>query len=100
MQVTIDSKESLDEVLSVLSTMFDTRIVTDPTGTAAAPATTTKPAEPVKPVKGSRRPVTPKGKAAVDAAAVRAWARDQGTVVTDRGALSKKLIAAYQAAQA
>lgn len=113
MQVTIDSTESLDEVLSVLSTMFGTRIVTDPAETVTTTATV-KPAPPATPAKTAKpaKATTP-GKSAtgskrsassapptVDASAVRAWARDTGVAVSVRGAVSKSLIAAYQAAQA
>ena len=108
MQVTIDSTESLDEVLAVLSTMFGTRIVPDPadaattSGTAApaAPGKTAKAVKTARSAAGSKRPVSSKKTPAVDASAVRAWARGQGTTVTERGALPKKLIAAYEAAQA
>lgn len=114
MQVTIDSTESLDEVLTVLSTMFETRIITDPNTSPVEPAAapeppkTSKGAKAAKRAKGASSGVKPKSArasktapaASVDSAAVRAWARDNGTTVSVRGALSKSVVTAYQVAHA
>lgn len=108
MQVTIDSTESLDKVLVVLSTMFGVQITTEtPTAAAKIPkpagrstgrvaAGTAKSATREKRSASVKATVAP----AVDASAVRAWARSQGTTVSDRGSLPRALVAAYQSAQA
>lgn len=110
MQITIDTKDPVEEVISVLSAAFGVSFgVVE--GAAAADGAVAKPssggsrrsgrgsrrAAPAKgsrPARRSRRAAKPSSSA--DTAAVRAWAREQGLQVNSRGPIPEPVMAAYR----
>jgi hypothetical protein len=72
------------------------RVAKKATAKATAKATVAK-ARPGRPAKATRRPAAA---GASDTAAVRAWAREQGIAVPERGRLGRDLIERYQQAKA
>jgi hypothetical protein len=120
-RLTIDSTEPLDEVVKVLGAMYGvTLVVSDAeTGTAPPPvadvdtpppAAEEKTAPPSSPAaeetptprrkRPSRRRAPRAGRTArdVDNAEIRAWARENGYTVSDRGRVPATIVAAYREA--
>ena len=105
MQVTIDSAEPLERVLPVINALYGVSLSLSEAPEVAAEATPARPARRSR----SSRAAAPKAAApqasgrrnrrgAVDAGAVREWARSQGHEVSARGRLSAELLEAYRAA--
>jgi hypothetical protein len=123
MRLTIDSTEPLDEVIKVLGAMYGVTLVISnaETGTAPPPvadidtpppaaedktAPLSSPAAEETPTprrkRPSRRRAPRAGRTArdrVDNAAIRAWARENGYTVSDRGRVPAIIVAAYREAQ-
>lgn len=117
MLVTIDSAEPLESVLAVLGSVYQVQLqvaslASDPV-TAAVDDHSPKPAQAAKGAKAPR--VSKPAKAAktagrsgskrhgsaalIDAAVVRAWAREHDMAVSVRGQLPGSVVAAYRAAE-
>lgn len=116
MQLTIDSNEPLERVLDVVGALYQVQLGLraeeparqPPAPTAEAPA----PAPRAGSGRGARglsdgvsggrrtRSRAARGPQKVDLQAVRAWARENGHQVSDRGRLSRSLLEAYQDATA
>jgi hypothetical protein len=110
-KVTIDSSEPLEDALRVLGALYQVTVVVDSSGdTGASPApgaggsvtATSRTARP-----GATAAARPKGAARrrkrgrarsepVSNADLRAWAREQGYAVADRGRLPGEILRAYQ----
>lgn len=109
MQLTINSSEPLDQVLEVVGALYGVRLTRfepqvaseDEESPAAAKLLRSAPrrraAAKTTPNRGARSTRTT---AKVDVQAVRAWAREQGRTVSDRGRLSQSLIEEYRLAAA
>lgn len=113
MQVTFESTEPVEQVMAVLSALYRVSLTTAPAAEESAaaaptPATSTRTAaarktsSPERAAKagtaGRSRRTGRASAAPVDAAAVRAWARDHGITVNARGALPATVLTAYTAA--
>jgi hypothetical protein len=122
MRLTIDSTEPLDEVIKVLGAMYGVTLVVSDAETGAPPpvadidtpppAAEEKTAPPSSPAaeetptprrkRPSRRRAPRAGRTArdrVDNAEIRAWARENGYTVSDRGRVPANIVAAYREAQ-
>lgn len=105
MQVTIDSKDSLESTLRVVGSLYGVDLTVTSPGAAPAqeeaPAAETparrgrKAAAGKRAGRGSRRSAASESSAA-DLAAVRAWARENGYEVSDRGRVSNAILDAYR----
>jgi hypothetical protein len=107
-QITVDTKESLDSVLSLLSAAYGVNVGVVGEGAAPAKAAATRGRRP-----GARRGRPAKAKAApakaarrgrrtgaaVSSSDVREWARAHGHTVSDRGRLPAPILEAYQASR-
>lgn len=104
-QITVDTKESLDSVLSLLSAAYGVNVGVVDEGGSAAPAKAARggrrrgrPAKaksaPAKTARRGRR-----AGASVNTSEVREWARAHGHTVSDRGRLPAPIVEAYQAAR-
>ncbi len=107
MQLSIDPNDPIDRVLSVVGALYGVRVVVDPAatpGTTPAPATTpaarrTSAGRAARPRAASSTARQGRGgRAAPATAAVRAWAREHGHEVSDRGPLPASVVAEYVAA--
>jgi hypothetical protein len=87
MQVTIDTKENLDDVLRVISAAYGVEVTAGPSNNGASS-------------NGSRRSsATHRGRRPRNSSAdIRAWARSTGYDVSDRGRISADVVHAYEAA--
>jgi len=109
-QVTFDSSEPLEQVLAVLTAMYNTPLTASAGEQEQPPTASPSHAQPArrtrKPAAAAAQPATAArswrtGRAAptrVDVAAARAWARDHGITVNPRGQLAATVLAAYQTA--
>lgn len=109
MQLTINSSEPLDQVLEVLGALYGVRLTRHEPQVASAEEASPAPAEVLRPASRRRATTqtTPNRRARstrtsdkVDVQAVRAWARQQGRTVSDRGRLPQSLIEEYRQAAA
>lgn len=106
--ITVDTKESLDSVLSLLSAAYGVNVGVVGEGAAPAKATATRGRRPGRrgrpakakaaPAKTARRGRKPSA-AAVSSSDVREWARAHGHTVSDRGRLPAPILEAYQASR-
>ena len=109
-QITIDSTEPLDKVLEVIGAVYGVKLRSDVPSSPTRPArarratspksaarrSSTRPQKSSKPAKARNR-TRP---TALDSAAVRSWARDNGQTVRDRGRVPAAVVEAYLAAAA
>src|SRR5215471_18097437 len=108
-QITVDTKESLDSVLSLLSAAYGVNVGVVGEGAAAAPAKATRGRRPGtgrrgRPAKAKAAPAKTarrgrRAGAAVSSSEVREWARAHGHTVSDRGRLPAPILEAYQASR-
>jgi hypothetical protein len=123
-RLTIDSNEPLDEVIKVLGAMYGVALVVSDAETGTAPPPVADVDAPPPPAakeetasrsapaaeetstprrkRPSRRRAPRAGRTAgdrVDNAAIRAWARENGYTVSDRGRVPAIIVAAYREAQ-
>lgn len=106
MQLTIDSSEPLAHVLRVVGSLYDREITVAaaPTVPASSEPEKASPPAPPKPRGGRARAGGRRHKGAAQSggrvrnADVRAWAREQGLQVSDRGRISDSIVAAYREA--
>jgi Lsr2 len=111
MQITIDSSDSLENAIRVVGSLYGVELTVTSSGavtgsegsetaTAQAPATASgrasKKAAAGKRTTGRSRRSEGSGSAPSDLAAVRAWARDNGFQVSDRGRVSNTVLEAYR----
>jgi hypothetical protein len=107
-QITVDTKESLDAVLQLIGAAYGVKVgVVD--SDAAAPARATSARRPRRGGRPARTTAAPartttrrrRGAAASSASSadVRAWAREHGHTVSDRGRLPAPILEAYRAAR-
>jgi Lsr2 protein len=106
-QITVDTKESLDSVLSLLSAAYGVNVGV--VGESAAPAKATRGRRPGtgrrgRPAKAKAAPAKTarrgrRAGAAVSSSEVREWARAHGHTVSDRGRLPAPILEAYQASR-
>ena len=94
MQLTIDSAEPLDQVLAVISAVYQVPVVASSTTAPVA-------SQPAR--SAAKRTTRPRKTAAtrtakIDPSTVRAWARDHGITVNRRGQLPEAVVKAYQTA--
>jgi Lsr2 len=104
-QVTIDSKDSLESTLRVVGSLYGVDLAVASPGaaepqeeapSAEAPARRgRKAAAGKRATRRSRRSAASESSAA-DLAAVRAWARENGYEVSDRGRVSNAILDAYR----
>lgn len=110
MQITIDTKDPVEKVVSVLSAAFGVSFGVVESGAGAdgavpapAAARSRRPgrgsrrgpaAKSARPARASRRAAKSGG--SVDTAAVRAWAREQGLQVSSRGPIPQPVLEAYR----
>jgi len=111
-QVSFDSTEPLDQVLAVLGAVYNTPLAASSGGQEQAVAAPRREARSGRrtrtPVEAAPQPATAgrsrrSGRAIparVDVTAARAWAREQGIIVSSRGQLAAAVLAAYQTANA
>jgi hypothetical protein len=118
-QVTIDSSDPLDKALRVVSSLYGVELTVTEAGAPAAaaaepaPRTTRRPAKnaakktakkatkkaaKAAPASGRPRRARRATRSAQELVAIRAWARDNGYDVSDRGRVSNAVLAAYEAA--
>ncbi len=113
MQITIDTNDPVEKVLSVLSVAFGVSLGVNSDGAsaevtpiAAAPVSARRAgraprrgavavAKTPRPARSPRRPAKPSGPA--DTALVRAWANERGLQVRSRGPIPKPVLEAYRA---
>jgi len=104
MKLTVDSDEPLERVLEVVGSLYGVRLSID--GVPAGPArpssgrarTATRPTRGRRSAKkavAKRSPARRGRGAAADPAAVRAWAREQGLPVRERGRVPAEIVQAY-----
>lgn len=114
LKVTIDSSEPLADAIRVLGALYDVTLVTSTTEAAEeAPVKNTSrttaarrkqlrraATEQASPAvsKRTRAPRSTDASADVGAADLRAWARENGYTVSDRGRVAASVVAAYQQA--
>lgn len=108
MQLTFDSSEPLDRVLEVVGTLYGVKVAAEQAEPAAAlnvPTARSRASQaPGRRAAGktaaSRRGTSrpPRSPQKLDQQAIRAWGRENGHPVRDRGRLPAALVAAYQAA--
>lgn len=107
-QITVDTKESLDSVLSLLSAAYGVNVGVVGEGSgSASPAKATRgrrPGRRGRPAKAKAAPAKTarRGRrtgAAVNSSEVREWARAHGHTVSDRGRLPAPIVEAYRAAR-
>jgi hypothetical protein len=102
-QVTIDSRDSVEHALRVVGSLYGVELAVasssdeaapsvTPTSSTAARRGTKKAAGGDRRAQRSQRSSAP---ASTDLAAVRAWARDSGYQVSDRGRVSNTVLDAY-----
>lgn len=105
MQVTLDSGDSLENALRVLGALYGVTLTVASDGENAAESAadngTGAQERPARSRRGSRTTASRsrrRGAAAStpDLAAVRAWARENGYTVSDRGRVPNSILAAYQ----
>lgn len=105
MQVTIDSSDSLDHALRVLGSLYGVQLTVagSPDGPVEESSKSSRQGSSRRPGKGtskaSRRRAGSNRAPAKDLTAVRAWARDSGYEVSDRGRVPNAVLDAYQQAQ-
>jgi hypothetical protein len=106
MKITIDSSESLDQVLHVVGAMFGVPLQVGAPDGEVAPAPT--PAATSTTARRGRGGTARAGRAATrrsrrrpeaEGGSVREWARSQGYEISDRGPIPAAVRTAYQAAQ-
>jgi Lsr2 len=115
MKLTVDSDEPLERVLEVVGSLYGVRLSVDgsPARSARSASTrarTTRATRGRRPAKKTAAKKTAAKKTAakkasprrarrgsVDAAAVRAWARDNGLPVRERGRVPAEIVQAYTA---
>ena len=105
MQVTIDSKDSLESTLRVVGSLYGVDLTVVSAGApeaqeeapaAEAPARRGRKAAAGKRASGRSRRSAESESATADLAAVRAWARENGYEVSDRGRVSNAILDAYR----
>jgi Lsr2 len=109
MQVTIDSRDRLEDVLRVVGSVYGVALTvtsTEDAGSDAAQASATSQASAAPSRRGSRRAAAKEGAprrqrrapapTKADMAAVRSWAREQGHDVSDRGRVPNAILEAYR----
>jgi hypothetical protein len=122
-QVTIDSSDPLDKALRVVSSLYGVELTVTVAGAPAAAAAEPAPQATRRPAKKTAKKATKKAvkkatkkatkaapapgrprrarratRSAEELVAIRAWARDNGYNVSDRGRVSNAVLAAYEAA--
>lgn len=102
MQVTIDSSEPLERVLRVVGALYNVTLSVAEDGAGRAPQVVASAARPGRrAAKVTKAPAGRRGRgtrakaAAVDAAAVRQWARERGLAVSRRGPLPRGVVDEY-----
>ena len=107
MRITVDSSESLDDVLRVVGAAYGVNVgVVEGDGSAAAerPSSTRRPRRAGRTTRTSAAAARPRRRRAAagssaSSADVRAWAREHGHTVSDRGRLPAPILEAYRAAR-
>lgn len=114
MKLTIESADSIDQVLAVVGALYKVELSVG--APASAPAATAVPDEapeaaaPAPAARSSRRRAAATGRPAkraasapgptADSAGIRAWARENGVTVSPRGRIPANVQQQYEAAQA
>ncbi|MBO0880484.1 MAG: Lsr2 family protein [Mycobacterium sp.] len=104
MKITVDSSESLDDVLRVVGAAYGVNVgVVESDGAMVAerPSSTRRPRRAGRTQRASAaaRPRRRRaGASSASSADVRAWAREHGHTVSDRGRLPAPILEAYRAA--
>jgi hypothetical protein len=107
MKITVDSSESLDDVLRVVGAAYGVNVgvVESEGGAVAERATSTRrPRRAGRPARTTAAAARPRRRRAAasssaSSADVRAWAREHGHTVSDRGRLPAPILEAYRAAR-
>jgi len=108
--ITVDTKESLDSVLTLIGAAYGVKVGVVGSDGAAAPARATaasarrprrggRPARTAAPVRKTTRRRRGAAASSASSADVRAWAREHGHTVSDRGRLPAPILEAYRAAR-
>ena len=104
MQITIDSREPLDDVLRVIGSLYDVTLTRTGTpnddGRSSAGPRSGRGRSTGKPTRANKAARQGSGERPADAGVVRQWATSQGMSVSARGALPKNVRDAYAAAHA
>ncbi len=100
LRVTIDSSESLSDTLRVLGALYDVKIVVadeDATAVSTQPAGSgsASPSHEVR-VRRAKEKLAAEPEATLNNGVIRSWALENGWVVSNRGRLPARVVAAYR----